>query len=157
MSFPSKITPREKRVARVIRETRNKLLHVFESEKEQHRFTQAQLARELGVDRSVVNRRLTGQENLTLRSLAELADVLNHQLCVEFVSCAEMLPPTTNEISSDADGFFWADSKSAASSQVEAHSKHEWYVSSSSDSAEVRSIFLDVAGKVQNGDEIDVG
>lgn len=47
--------------------------------------TQQQVAQELGVDRSVVNRRLKGNANLTARSISDFAYVLGKDIEVRFV------------------------------------------------------------------------
>ncbi|WP_051177102.1 helix-turn-helix domain-containing protein [Rhizobium mesoamericanum] len=41
---------------------------------------QQQVAERLGVDRSIVNRRVTGQANLTLRSIADLAWAMDQEI-----------------------------------------------------------------------------
>lgn len=41
---------------------------------------QQQIAQMLDVDRSIINRRLTGEANLTLRSIADLAWATNHKI-----------------------------------------------------------------------------
>lgn len=85
MSFQSRLSPKARRVARMIRAARENLVHAFEAEKDKKGFTQAQLAREMNLDRSVINRRLMGRENLTIRTLAELADALDRELRVDFL------------------------------------------------------------------------
>lgn len=47
--------------------------------------TQQEIASILGVDRSVVNRRLKGSANLTARSIAEFAFALDKYIKIEFV------------------------------------------------------------------------
>src|SRR5271156_719751 len=44
---------------------------------------QSSIARKLGVDRSAVNRRLTGQTNMTLESLADLLWALRQDIAVD--------------------------------------------------------------------------
>lgn len=45
--------------------------------------TQQQVAEKLGVDRSVINRRLSGKANLTARSIAEFAYAFDKDVIVE--------------------------------------------------------------------------
>lgn len=52
----------------------------FADEKVRRGLTQQKLADALGVDRSVVNRRLLGESNLTLRSVAEMAYCLDREI-----------------------------------------------------------------------------
>ncbi len=47
--------------------------------------TQQQVAEKLGVDRSVINRRLKGKANLTARSIAEFAYALDKDIIIELV------------------------------------------------------------------------
>jgi len=48
------------------------------------RMTQQQVAEKLEVDRSVINRRLSGKANLTARSIAEFAYAFDKVVTVEF-------------------------------------------------------------------------
>lgn len=58
--------------------------------------TQQQIAQELGVDRSVVNRRLKGNANLTARSISDFAFVLGKDVEIKFVDPAA--PKGSNRI-----------------------------------------------------------
>lgn len=71
MSYRYSIAPKSKKVGRFLGQVRRELQKAFLEEKKARGLTQAQIARELGVDRSVVNRQLSGTENLTLRRLGE--------------------------------------------------------------------------------------
>nr|WP_246700220.1 helix-turn-helix transcriptional regulator [Rhodopseudomonas sp. WA056] len=53
------------------------------SEKKRDGLTQQALAKRLGVNRSVINRQLSGESNLTLRSLADLAWAMDMELSFE--------------------------------------------------------------------------
>jgi len=46
---------------------------------------QNEIATKLGLDRSIVNRRILGQSNLTLRTIADLAWALDHDLVFDLV------------------------------------------------------------------------
>lgn len=82
-SFHFDIDPKEHFVARAISRARDALRLAFLEEKATRDFTQADLARTLGIDRSVINRQLTGDANMTIRSLAELAWGLDRDLVVQ--------------------------------------------------------------------------
>jgi transcriptional regulator with XRE-family HTH domain len=56
---------------------------------------QQQIAEKLGVDRSIVNRRLTGGTNLTLRSIADLAWALDEDIVFEIRPRSDVV---TNEV-----------------------------------------------------------
>lgn len=57
--------------SRFIDHVRQELLRALYEEKNARKVTQQSIANRLGVDRSVVNRRFMGLENMTIRSLAE--------------------------------------------------------------------------------------
>src|SRR5579885_2841820 len=72
---------RRKRIAgRFFARVRRELQKACLEEKTERGVTQAQLARDLGVDRAVVCRQLAGTSNLTLRTLADYAWALNRDL-----------------------------------------------------------------------------
>lgn len=80
MSYQLKIDPKSRRAARFISQLQKKIHSVLvESGK-----TQQQVAEILGVDRSVVNRRLKGNANLTARSIAEFAYAFDKKIILEF-------------------------------------------------------------------------
>lgn len=58
--------------------------------------TQASLAAKLGVDRSVIHRRLNGAENMTLRTVADLVWALDHCVSVEIFDPADK--PDRNDV-----------------------------------------------------------
>ena len=80
MSFQFAIDSRSRKAARFIRRVRTELQKALEEEKAKRKLTQAELARLLGVDRSVINKQLTGAGNLTLRSIADLAWALDREI-----------------------------------------------------------------------------
>ena len=72
-SFRTAVTPSRRAGNRFISAVRRTLQKAFTDEAAKSGLTQAELARRLGVHRSIVTRELRGVENLTLRSVAELA------------------------------------------------------------------------------------
>jgi plasmid maintenance system antidote protein VapI len=78
-SYVFDIGERARRASRFITHVRAELQRAFVAEKSVRKITQQKVAELLGVNRSVVNRQLTGEENLTLRSVAELAWALGWQ------------------------------------------------------------------------------
>lgn len=84
MSFRFSLDPHQLKVGRDVGRARRNLQKAFAVEKQKRKFTQAELARAMGVGRSVINRQLTGNSNLTLKSLAEWAYALKRNLIVEF-------------------------------------------------------------------------
>ena len=59
---------------------RDELIKAFLEAKAERGLTQRQLADDLGVDRARVSRALKGEENLTLRSVAEFAFALDREI-----------------------------------------------------------------------------
>lgn len=79
MFFEVDISPKERAAARFIGSVRKALLRAAFAEKENAGVTQQSIAEKLGVNRSVINRMLKGESNLTLRSVAEIAWALGMQ------------------------------------------------------------------------------
>ncbi|WP_299984911.1 helix-turn-helix transcriptional regulator [uncultured Ruegeria sp.] len=81
MSYQPKIDPKSRKAARFISQLQKKVQKaLIDSGK-----TQQQVADILGVDRSVVNRRLKGHANLTARSIAEFAYAFGKDIEIDFV------------------------------------------------------------------------
>lgn len=79
-SFRLSITPRKRAAGRFVSKVRRELQKAFAEEKVSRGLTQAQVARELGVHRSVINRQLLGVENLTLSRVGEFAYGLGREI-----------------------------------------------------------------------------
>ena len=60
-------------VSRFIAHVRSELQKAYAQERTERKLTQQKIATTLGVNRSVINRQLMGLENMTVRSVAELA------------------------------------------------------------------------------------
>lgn len=80
MSYQLKIDPKSRKAARFI----SNLQKVIQKALAESGKTQQEVAEILGVDRSVVNRRLKGSANLTARSIAEFAYALDKDVVVDF-------------------------------------------------------------------------
>lgn len=79
MSYELKIDPKRRAAGRFIGAVRKSLINAALEEKQRHGLTQQKVADCLGVNRSVINRMLRGEVNLTLRSVAELAWAMGWQ------------------------------------------------------------------------------
>jgi len=79
-SFRFDVGARGRKASRFISRVRNELLKAVAEEKEVSGLTQQKLATKLGVNRSVINRQLNGEANLTLRSIADLAWALDRDI-----------------------------------------------------------------------------
>jgi plasmid maintenance system antidote protein VapI len=72
-SFQISITPSRRVAARFVTGVRRKILGALEQENSQRGLKQTDIARAIGVHRSVINRELRGKKDLTLGRVAELA------------------------------------------------------------------------------------
>ena len=70
--YEYKIDERSRAGSRFITSVNNELRHALVTEKSERKLTQQAIADKLGVNRSVVNRRFMGLENMTARSIGEL-------------------------------------------------------------------------------------
>ncbi len=71
-SYEYKIDERSRAGSRFITSVNSELRHALVTEKSERKLTQQAIADKLGVNRSVVNRRFMGLENMTARSIGEL-------------------------------------------------------------------------------------
>lgn len=94
MSYRFSVDPKSRKVGRFLGRVRREIQKAFEEEKKSRGLTQAQIARLLGVDRSVVNRQLMGTENLTLRRVGEFAWVFGRD--IEFFMLKKTIPAGAN-------------------------------------------------------------
>lgn len=83
MSFQFDIGSRARNAGRFIGRVRNELLRALSERKEEGKLSQQALAKKLDVHRSLINRQLSGEANLTLRSLADLAWAMDMEICFE--------------------------------------------------------------------------
>lgn len=79
-SYVFDIGEKARKVSRFIGEVRSELQNALSEEKAYRKLTQQDIATLIGVNRSVINRQLIGRENLTLRSVAELAWALGRDI-----------------------------------------------------------------------------
>ena len=82
-SFQFDISSRARNAGRFIGRVRDELLKALSDRRADGKLTQQELARKLDVHRSLVNRQLSGEANLTLRSLADLAWAMDMEISFE--------------------------------------------------------------------------
>lgn len=82
-SFQFDIGSRARNAGRFIGRVRDELLRALSERKKDDKLTQQELAKKLEVHRSLINRQLSGQSNLTLRSLADLAWAMDMEISFE--------------------------------------------------------------------------
>lgn len=100
MSFRILSDPRQRFASRFIARVRDELMRALMVEKSQRGLTQAELARKLGVNRSVINKELSGKANLTLRRVAELAWALDCEVSfsMDKAAPAESISATSTDL-----------------------------------------------------------
>lgn len=81
MSYQMRIDPKSRKAARFISHLQKKIQKAFIASGK----TQQEVATILGVERSVVNRRLKGSANMTARSIAEFAYAFDKDVVIEFI------------------------------------------------------------------------
>lgn len=86
MSFRSKIDKRRQTYVRLLGEIAHALNKALEEEHAQRGLTQADIARMLGKQKSFVSRKLSGDTNMTLETLADLAYALDRPVRVSLPS-----------------------------------------------------------------------
>lgn len=79
-SFSFEVSPRKRKRGRFINVVRKEIQKAVSEVLDERGISQSQLAEELGINRSVLSRRLNGRANLTLSSIADLAWVLDRDL-----------------------------------------------------------------------------
>jgi transcriptional regulator with XRE-family HTH domain len=96
MSYQLKIDPHKQRVGRIVYAIRSELLRAFAEEHDKRGLTQAELARRLGVHRSVVTRLLNGEKTLTARRIASLIAAMDKDLFFQVVDRTDSQKPGAN-------------------------------------------------------------
>jgi transcriptional regulator with XRE-family HTH domain len=93
-SFQITLTPSRRTAARFVTSVRRAIQKALAEERKKSGLTQSQIARAIGVHRSVINREINGYKDLTLGRVAELAWALGRK---PFFA----LPEATNPIGSN--------------------------------------------------------
>jgi hypothetical protein len=81
--FHFDIGERARHAGRFIGRVRGELLRALNARKSEIGFSQQGLAQKLEAERSLINRQLSGEANLTLRSLADLAWAMDMEISFE--------------------------------------------------------------------------
>lgn len=82
-SFHFDIGERARHAGRFIGRVRGELLRALSERKSERGLSQEALARKLDTERSLINRQLSGESNLTLRSVADLAWAMDLEISFE--------------------------------------------------------------------------
>ena len=80
MSYQIKLDKRARQAAKFISKLQTRIQEMLV----QSGMTQQEVAERLGVDRSLINRRLTGKANLTARSIADFSYVFGKEVDIKF-------------------------------------------------------------------------
>jgi transcriptional regulator with XRE-family HTH domain len=87
-SFQISLTPSKRAAGRFVNSVRRKLQKVFAEEQHKRGLTQADVARIIGVNRSVIHRELMGHKDITLGRVGELASAMGRRAVLEFQEIA---------------------------------------------------------------------
>jgi transcriptional regulator with XRE-family HTH domain len=93
-SFRISISPSRRAAARFVTGVRRSILQALEEEEKKRGLKQSDIAREIGVHRSVINRELRGKKDIGLGRIAELAFALGRVPKLDLSDAA--LPATSN-------------------------------------------------------------
>jgi transcriptional regulator with XRE-family HTH domain len=84
-SFQITLSPSKRAAGRFVNAVRRKLQKAFAEECERSGLTQTDIARTIGVHRSVINRELRGHKDITLGRVAELASAMGRKAVIELI------------------------------------------------------------------------
>jgi transcriptional regulator with XRE-family HTH domain len=84
-SFQISLTPAKRVAGRFAATVRRELQKALAEERKARGLTQAAVAAELGVNRSVIHRQIIGHENMTIGRVGEIAGVLGREICFSLV------------------------------------------------------------------------
>ena len=102
MCFPFDIGSRARHAGRFIGRVRGELLRALSERKAETGLSQQTLARKLDADRAQINQQLSGEANLSLRSLADLAWAMDMEISFELkkpaASAGRNQPMTTSTV-----------------------------------------------------------
>jgi transcriptional regulator with XRE-family HTH domain len=100
--FHFDIGERARHAGRFIGRVRGELLRALSERKREGGFSQQSLARKLDAERAQINRQLSGEANLTLRSLADLAWAMDLEISFELkkpaAEAGQNQPMTTSTV-----------------------------------------------------------
>ena len=85
MSFQVSITPSQRAAGRFVARVRRSIQKALAEETQKNGITQSDLARAIGVNRSVISREIRGHKDLTLSRVAELAWALGRKPSLELL------------------------------------------------------------------------
>ena len=111
MSYRISLTPSRRAAGRFIAKVRRALVTALAEEAAERGLTQADLARELGIDRSVINRQLRGRADISVGRIAELANAMGRVATIDIVkpdaaetsNSARRAPTVTRSLSTTSD------------------------------------------------------
>jgi transcriptional regulator with XRE-family HTH domain len=89
MSFQITISPKERAAGRFISRVRRAIQKALAEEEKKNGTSQSDLARTLGINRSVISREIRGNQDLTLSRVAELAWALGRKPKFELVEVSQ--------------------------------------------------------------------
>ena len=79
-SYTSKIDPRRRIFVRLLTAVYGEIERALAESEKDHKLSRAEIARRLGINRSVLTRRLNGTQNMTLETVADMAWALERDI-----------------------------------------------------------------------------
>jgi hypothetical protein len=90
MSYQLTLSPSRRAATRMINKVRREIQKAFAEEQLKSGINQSQIARAIGVHRSVINREIKGYKDITLGRVGELAWALGREPTIVFAEPAEI-------------------------------------------------------------------
>lgn len=90
-SYKSKIDSRRQMFVRLIGDAYQEIQDAFAQENEENGVTQSDIARALNKDKGFVSRRLSGQSNMTLETLADFAWALDREIVLKLLKPEDLV------------------------------------------------------------------
>lgn len=94
-SFQISITPSRRAAGRFVTAVRRAIQRMYSEENKKRGIKQSDIAREIGVHRSVISRQLHGREDISLARVAEFAFALGRRAVIDF---PEIVAPAGSNI-----------------------------------------------------------
>ncbi len=98
MSFRITISPKDQAAGRFVSRVRRALQKALAEEAQKGGLSQSDLARAIGVNRSVISRELRGHKDLSLSRVAELAWAMGRRPIFELIEAAPDQAPASPEV-----------------------------------------------------------
>ena len=118
MGFKINLPPHGRAAGRFIGQVRRDLVKAVEEATRSYGKTRAEMARNIGYDKAVITRKLSGKSDLTLRSIAEIAYEANVRPKIVFEKAHVVKEGSNQAITNPNDGLAGIDTHHSARTQI---------------------------------------